>query len=99
MKQTSQAMPKKSGASKKTKFSFYSPQAEKVQLAGSFNGWDPKQTSLTKNKKGEWSVSLPLQPGRYEYRYLVDGDWQNDQQTTECVPNAFGTWNCVIRVQ
>jgi len=80
-------------------FVYYAPQAEVVALAGSFNDWDPNLTPMKKNKKGEWEVTLELGPGRYEYRYYVDGDWQNDQRPMECVPNAFGTWNCVIEIQ
>ncbi len=79
-------------------FEFFAPQAERVQLAGTFNGWNPALTPLRKNKEGFWKVSLELERGRYEYRYWVDGSWQNDQNPVECVPNAFGTWNCVIEV-
>lgn len=83
---------------KEVLFEFYAPQARKVDLAGSFNEWNPSRTPLKKDRQGKWVATLPLEPGRYEYRYRVDGDWQNDQRPVECVPNAFGTWNCVIEV-
>ena len=79
-------------------FEYYAPHADKVRLAASFNGWDPKGTSLKKDRNGKWKITLRLPPGRYEYRYLVDDAWQNDQRPVECVPNAFGTWNCVVEV-
>lgn len=79
-------------------FEFYAPQAEDVRLAGTFNNWDPTKHRLRKDANGRWRLTLKLRPGRYEYRYLVDGNWENDQRPCVCVPNAFGTWNCVIEV-
>ena len=83
---------------KKIEFEFFAPQAERVQLAGTFNHWNPSQTELKKDRSGKWRASLLLAPGRYEYRYWVDESWQNDQHPVECVPNVFGTWNCVVEV-
>ena len=82
----------------KAAFEYYAPQAEKVCLSGSFNGWDLKACPLKKDKEGYWRTTLLLTPGRYEYRYLVDGGWENDQRPGEAVPNAFGTWNCVVTI-
>lgn len=84
---------------KSVQFEHYAPQACKVQLAGTFNRWQPAGTGLKKDSNGKWKISLSLPSGRYEYRYLVDGDWQNDQRPMECIPNAFGSWNCVIEVK
>lgn len=85
---------------KKTKipFEYFAPQAGKVGLGGTFNGWDPFKASMKKDREGKWKAVLELPPGRYEYRFWVDGIWQNDQKPVECVPNPFGTWNCVIQV-
>ena len=79
-------------------FEYYSPYAGKVEVGGTFNDWTPAQTPLKKDRQGNWKVSLSLAPGRYEYRYFVDGDWENDQRPVECVPNVFGGWNCVVQV-
>ncbi|MDD5671311.1 MAG: isoamylase early set domain-containing protein [Candidatus Omnitrophica bacterium] len=87
---------KKGGA---TSFVYYAPQADKVSIVGNFNNWNTTKTPLKKASKGNWKVELKLAPGRYEYRYLVDGTWQNDQRPVECVPNSFGSWNCVIEVR
>lgn len=87
-----------SKSSQKIIFEYYAPQAKKVELAGTFNDWNSSKTPLKKDKEGKWKVSLTLPPGRYEYRYFVDGVWQNDQRPVECVPNPFGTWNCVLQI-
>ncbi len=90
----------KNKSTKATQFEFYAPSAKHVGLAGTFNGWDAVKNPLKKSNAGNWSIGLFLEPGRYEYRFLVDGNWENDQRpTVACVPNAFGTWNCVVEVR
>lgn len=86
-------------SNQKAAFEYFAPHAKNVFLAGSFNGWDLKACPLAKDKEGRWKATLELKPGRHEYRYLIDGCWENDQRPGECVPNAFGTWNSVITVQ
>ena len=83
---------------KKIDFEFFAPSASKVELAGCFNNWNPDKSPLKKDRKGNWTISINLPAGRYEYRFRVDDTWQNDQRPVECVPNAFGTWNCVLEV-
>ena len=88
---------KKKPKGSKVSFEFYAPESKKVQVAGTFNDWKP--ASLKKGNDGKWRLALDLAPGRYEYRYFVDGTWQNDQRQCECVPNEFGTWNCILEVK
>ncbi|MBI4982367.1 MAG: glycoside hydrolase family 13 [Candidatus Omnitrophica bacterium] len=84
---------------KAVEFKFYSPQAKKVSLAGSFNNWDVKSGLAKKDSKGNWIAKASLKPGRYEYKFFVDGSWTNDPRCTSCVTNNFGTQNCVIEVK
>jgi 1,4-alpha-glucan branching enzyme len=84
---------------RKIEFSFYFPEAKEVFLAGDFNGWNPPSLPLKKNREGAWEARLKLSPGRYEYKIVVDGDWMHDFSCTEMVPNPFGTYNCVLRVE
>ena len=79
-------------------FEYIAPEAKQVQLAGSFNNWNGQHTTLKRDASGRWQVALQLQPGRYEYRYIVDGSWQNEQKRSAKVKNAFGTYNSVIEV-
>ncbi len=92
-------MTKKGAKVVKVVFEYFAPQAQKVEVAGSFNEWNPAQTPLKKDREGKWKAALTLTPGRYEYRYRIDGSWQNDQKPVECVPNPYGTWNCVLEVR
>jgi len=99
------AAKKSTGATKtkvltrKVPFEFPAPEAQKVYLAGDFNYWDSSSNPMKKDKKGIWKISLSLKPGRYEYRFLVDGNWENDPSCCDCVPNEFGSQNCVRIVE
>jgi len=86
-------------AAKPTELKFYAPQAKRVSLAGTFNNWDAKGLSAKKDTKGNWTVKVNLKPGRYEYKFLVDGSWVNDPRCTSCVPNSYGSQNCVLEIR
>jgi 1,4-alpha-glucan branching enzyme len=75
------------------------PGAKSASVAGSFNGWDIKQTPLQKDSNGGWKTTVHLAPGRYEYRFVVDGaQWCSDPGAKESVPNEFGSTNSVVVV-
>jgi 1,4-alpha-glucan branching enzyme len=85
-------------AAKPIEFKLYSPKAKKVSLAGSFNNWDAKKLSAKKDSQGNWLVKIDLKPGRYEYKFVVDGSWINDPKS-QAVFNTFGTQNSVVEVK
>src|SRR4030042_2515809 len=80
---------------RKVQFEFPAPEALEVYLAGDFNNWDSSASPMKKDKKGIWKTAISLKPGRYEYRFLVDGNWENDPSCSNCIPNEFGSQNCV----
>jgi 1,4-alpha-glucan branching enzyme len=80
---------------KKIEFNLHSSDAEKVVLAGDFNHWDAGSLPMKKNSNGIWETRVELPPGRYEYRFWVDGVWQDDPNARERVANPFGSQNCV----
>ena len=86
---------KKNGYKRAT-FTLLAPDAQSVQVAGDFNSWDTNTHPLKKSSNGLWKRTLNLSPGRYEYRFLVDGQWHNDPQCQSYIPNPFGEDNCVI---
>lgn len=75
-----------------------SPAAKQVQVAGSFNQWDPKQTPLAAASDGRWTGNLKLRPGRHEYLFVVDGQWMPDPNARESVENPFGGRNSVLQI-
>lgn len=79
------------------------PHAEAVFLAGTFNDWDPEATPMERAVDGTWSARLELPPGRYEYKFVVDGCWccdadDDEESLRDCVPNPFGSMNRVVDV-
>lgn len=72
--------------------------ARKVLLAGDFNNWQPVSTPMTAEHPGIWRMSLPLPPGRYRYRFVVDGKWVTDPNNQYVEANQFGELNNVIEV-
>jgi hypothetical protein len=76
------------------------PGARVVQAAGDFNGWNPSNTPLEQTADGAWTVTLPLEPGRYEYQFVVDGEqWIGDPFATEQNDDGFGSRNAVLDVR
>jgi len=93
------AAKKKDAAAKKEAFTYFAPTAENVMLVGDFTGWNQNPISLKKQKDGTWKATVPLEPGEHQYRFLVDGQWQDDSQCTERRPNGFGEQNCIRYVK
>lgn len=48
--------------------------ASLVSVAGEFNGWK-ELGNLMHRRNGVWVTSLELDPGKYEYKFVVDGVW------------------------
>ena len=79
-------------------FRIHSPKAKKVAVAGCFNKWDTKELPAKKDTKGNWVVKTSLNPGKYEYKFFVDGSWVIDPKAG-AVLNSFGTQNSVLEVK
>lgn len=79
-------------------FELYAHQAGAVSVVGTFNDWKPGVTPLIARGGGKWAKELPLPPGRYEYRFVVDGKWMDDPKAKASVPNPHGGRNAVLEV-
>ena len=91
-----QKTPPETGA-KKVQFEFEAPGANQVAVTGTFCGWDDSYP-LRREKDGQWKGSMSLRPGRYEYRFIVDGEWREDPASSDNVPNPYGGVNSVLDV-
>jgi len=81
------------------RFEFTNPNAASVSVAGSFNDWKPETKTLHSSGKGLWWKETVLNPGTYEYCFVVDGQWIPDPKAVETVANPFGGRNSVLRVE
>ncbi|NLI75014.1 MAG: hypothetical protein GX442_01070 [Candidatus Riflebacteria bacterium] len=64
---------------------YRSPAAKTVSVGGDFNDWagsakgrfDPAAGRMTHKGEGRWVLSLAgVGPGRHEFKFIVDGDWE-----------------------
>ncbi len=88
----------KKSLEKEIEFIFYAPLASSVGVGGTFNNWNPSRSPLKRHVDGTWKGNLLLKPGKYEYRYLIDGRWENEQKECEQVYSGLGSYNCVLKV-
>jgi 1,4-alpha-glucan branching enzyme len=79
-------------------FSFHAPVASSVQLAGDFTQWQERPINLQKGADGVWRANVELPPGTHHYRFIVDGQWQDDPECPSRVPNPFGGENMMRQV-
>ena len=85
-------------SSRKVIFSFHAPHAAEVSVAGTFNGWDTHKDPLMKRTKGRWRLVKYLEPGTYEYRFVVDAIWSDDPSYASRRSNPYGGDNCILEV-
>ena len=83
---------------RKVTFLLRAPNAREVSLSGDFNNWDTGANPMKLDKDGLWKVNLIFPPGRYEFKFLVDGKWREGSKEEQTVPNCFGTLNNVLIV-
>jgi len=75
------------------------PRAQSVQIAGDFNNWQPEETVMQKaDENGHWQKKIKLPQGKYRYRLVVDGQWQQDPYNSYTEMNPFGDYNSVLEV-
>ena len=91
-------MPTKSAKKKRIDFELSAPEAKQVFITGDFSSWDGKGIAMKRNRTGLWKTSLNLKPGRYEYKFIVDGQWWTDPTNTNTVGNSFGSANSVVDI-
>ncbi len=49
-----------------------------VSIAGEFNSWNPTKDFLKYDeRRGLWYILIPLDVGKYEYKFLIDGEWMD----------------------
>ncbi|MCW8816751.1 MAG: alpha-amylase family glycosyl hydrolase, partial [Ignavibacteriaceae bacterium] len=80
----------------------YKPKGKpkRVNLFGQFNSWDRNSLPMSDIEgKGIYEISIPLDPGRYEYKFFVDGAELIDPKNPVKVPNGLGDFNSVIIIE
>lgn len=71
----------------KVTFNYINANAKEVFLAGTMNEWATDATPMTKDGD-TFSVTLTLEAGTHEYKFVVDGGWINDPANAEKADNG-----------
>jgi 1,4-alpha-glucan branching enzyme len=84
----------------KVTFSLEAKDAESVSVIGNFNNWNKEEGLLNKQKNGIFKNVVELSTGeKYQFRYLVDGEFVNDSEADAFEWNEFANAeNCVLEV-
>jgi chromosome partitioning protein len=81
-------------------FSLAAPDAQGVYLVGDFNGWRiGEESRLWDSGRGLWQKRIVLPPGRYRYKFVIDGRWIPDPSNHLAEPNPFGGVDSIIEIE
>ncbi|MFA5039313.1 MAG: AAA family ATPase [Candidatus Omnitrophota bacterium] len=79
-------------------FRFSGKVDESVFVVGEFNNWVADDSSRLAKVNGIWKREVPLKPGNYKYRFIVDGKWLEDPANPVSEKNPFGELDSVLTV-
>ena len=90
------------GKSREVIVRFTDSSAGDVRIAGDFNGWVPdrgvRSLIASEGENRVWTKVLNLEPGTYQYRYVVDGEWREDPANPRSAPGPTGQPNSILQV-
>ena len=99
VRKSEEATPSGTPKARRVQFCLQAEAGSKVFLTGSFNNWDPiAKEMVDKDKDGHYAASVMLAPGKYQYKFVVDGTWCVDPACGETIHNDLGTLNSVKHV-
>lgn len=68
---------------------------QRVQVKGEMNAWNPASGKMTLTR-GIWEISFQLNPGNYQYQFVVDGKEMLDPVNPNTTPNGLGGTNSLL---
>jgi len=81
------------------RFVLDAPGAQRVCVAGDFNGWDPESRRMKRMRSGEdlFVARVDLSPGTHEFKFVIDGEWACCPSSPRVI-NGLGEENSVVEV-
>ncbi|MCF6366947.1 MAG: hypothetical protein L3J35_12190 [Bacteroidales bacterium] len=77
----------------------FNPQGKtykKVQIKGEINAWNPNNTNLVL-KNGIWEIEFEIDPGTYQYLFVIDGREMLDPANPDKINTGMGNLNSVLK--
>jgi hypothetical protein len=71
--------------------------ARQAYLSGTFNNWSTMQLPMQITEKG-WEIGVALKPGKYLYKFIVDGRWMPDPENLQKENDGNAGFNSVLYV-
>jgi hypothetical protein len=71
--------------------------ADLVILSGTFNNWNQSQFVFAREGE-EWVCRIDLEPGKYAYKFIVDGNWILDPANSVTEEDEAGNVNSILVV-
>ncbi|XP_043817081.1 phosphoglucan phosphatase DSP4, amyloplastic isoform X3 [Manihot esculenta] len=69
-----------------------------VEISGLDIGWGQRIPLNLNEEEGLWTLERELLEGRYEYKYIIDGEWTINEHELFTAPNKDGHVNNYIQV-
>jgi chromosome partitioning protein len=80
-------------------FQIDAPSAKHVGLVGDFNSWDAPISLNDDDQDGIWIAIARLDPGTYQYKFVVDGEWRPDPSNPAETDDGHGGRNSILVVR
>lgn len=68
-------------------------------MPGCFTGWREREIPLKDDGNGNFEAEVELEPGVYQYKFIVNGNWMLDLDNSDITVNGMGTLNNVLKVE
>lgn len=80
---------------------FWRPRSdgEEVTLVGDFNEWVPDRRVVSIPDAQRTIKFVQVPPGRYRYRWVIDGIWVEDSSNPNLVPSTMEGFDSVLEVE
>lgn len=83
------------GNTGKTRFLLYSKlKSNQVYLSGSFNAWATEDIKMIKTDTA-WYCDINISPGKYYYKFIVDGEWFADPENRMREDDTYSGFNSI----
>jgi len=66
-----------------------------ITISGSLNNWSTMQSAMKLTDSG-WIYCMKLPPGRYMYKYIIDGKWTPDPNNKLKEDDTYGSYNSIV---
>ena len=80
-------------------FIVYNADARNIEVSGTFNNWENLTMYRNPQDPNMWGVRYELPPGLYQYKFIVDGEWQVDPENYSPIEDEHGNFNSAFLIR